>query len=498
MQEINPMKKKTLSGLFWSMADLISNQGIQFIIQIVLARLLLPEHFGLIAMMTVLIAISTSIIDCGFTQGLVREKDSSQEDYSTVFYFNFFMASILYFIIFISSNAIGVFFREPELAPILKILALVLIIDSFGIIQRVILIKNVDFKTQTKINLIAGVASGILALICAVRGYGVWSLVIKTISMQLIQTVLLWLFNKWIPSFVFNIKSFKRLFGFGSKLLVSGLIDTAYNNIYFILIGRLYSSSQLGYYTNAVKLRDVASQSITASIQRVTYPVLSGIQDDEEKLKIGFRKVMKTTLFIFFPIMLGLAAIANPLIPLIYGDKWVTSILYFQLLCIAGMLYPLHAINLNILQVKGRSDLFLLVEIIKKTLLTLLIIMSIWNGSGIIGLIWSAIVNSFVSLLLNTYFSSKVISYPVKEQMKDLAPGFIISIAMGGITFLSGMVLPGNDLVTLACQIIIGIVFYVIASKLAKIEEFDTIYEMIVPLIKRIRHKKYSIADKAN
>ncbi|WP_233522505.1 lipopolysaccharide biosynthesis protein [Peribacillus glennii] len=492
------MKKKTLSGLFWSMADLISNQGIQFIIQIVLARLLLPEHFGLIAMMTVLIAISTSIIDCGFTQGLVREKDSSQEDYSTVFYFNFFMASILYFIIFISSNAIGVFFREPELAPILKILALVLIIDSFGIIQRVILIKNVDFKTQTKINLIAGVASGILALICAVRGYGVWSLVIKTISMQLIQTVLLWLFNKWIPSFVFNIKSFKRLFGFGSKLLVSGLIDTAYNNIYFILIGRLYSSSQLGYYTNAVKLRDVASQSITASIQRVTYPVLSGIQDDEEKLKIGFRKVMKTTLFIFFPIMLGLAAIANPLIPLIYGDKWVTSILYFQLLCIAGMLYPLHAINLNILQVKGRSDLFLLVEIIKKTLLTLLIIMSIWNGSGIIGLIWSAIVNSFVSLLLNTYFSSKVISYPVKEQMKDLAPGFIISIAMGGITFLSGMVLPGNDLVTLACQIIIGIVFYVIASKLAKIEEFDTIYEMIVPLIKRIRHKKYSIADKAN
>ncbi|MBA9025653.1 lipopolysaccharide biosynthesis protein [Peribacillus huizhouensis] len=489
MQETSSLKRKTISGLFWSFADLVANQGIQFILQIILARLLLPEHFGLIAMIAIFIAISNSIIDSGFTQGLIREKDANQEDYSTAFYFNLFMAFVMYIVIFILADTISAFFGEDQLVPILKVLSLVLIFNSFGIIQRVLLIKKVDFRTQTKINIISGIISGIVGIIFALKGYGVWSLVVKTLLMQLIQSLLLCFFIKWIPSFVFNVNSFKRLFGFGSKLLVSGLIDTIYNNIYFIIIGRVFSTAQLGYYTNAVKLRDITSQSITASVQRVTYPVLSGMQEDGERLKHGFRKIIKTSAFINFPIMLGLAAIANPLIHLFYGDKWTSSILYFQLLCVAGMLYPLHAINLNILQVKGRSDLFLLLEIIKKSVLTVFIILSLWFQLGIIGLIWAAILNSFVSLFINTYFSAKEISYALKEQITDLVPIFVMTIFMVGVVSLSGMILPEGNVIKLVSQISIGIVIYVVVSKLAKIEELITIYGLFVPLFKRMKQK---------
>lgn len=490
MEEISSIKRKTISGLFWSFADLMANQGIQFIIQIILARLLLPEHFGVIAMISVFIAISTSIIDSGFTQALIREQDTSQEDYSTVFYFNLFMALVMYGVLYLSAPIISDFFGETQLVLILRVLSIVLIINSFGIIQRVALIKKVDFKTQSKVNIIAGTISGVIAVIFAILGFGIWSLVIKTLSMQFIQSLLLWIYNKWVPDFVFKIDSFKKFFGFGSKLLVSGLIDTIYNNIYSIIIGRVFSSTQLGYYTNAVKFRDVASQSITASVQRVTYPVLSGIQEDEEKLKYGFRKVIKTSAFIYFPIMIGLAVIANPLIQLFFGEKWTSSVLYFQLLCVAGMLYPLHAINLNILQVKGRSDLFLLLEIIKKVILTVLIILSLWFQLGIIGLICAAILSSFAALFINTYFSAKEISYSAKEQILDLVPIFLISIFMGSIISLSGMVLPENNIIKLVTQSTVGIVFYVVVSKLSKIQELNTVSGLIFPIIIKLIRRK--------
>ncbi len=269
MSQQNTLKKKTISGLFWSFSDLIANQGIRFIIQIVLARLLLPEDFGIIGMITVFIAVSQSIIDSGFSNALIREKDSTQEDYSTVFYFNLFMSIALYIVLFFSANAISVFFKAPKLISILRVLLLVLIINSFGLIQRTILIKNIDFKTQTKISVISSIISGIVAIFLAYLGFGVWSLVIQTLLMQFIQSLLLSFSNKWLPSLVFSMDSFKRLFGFGWKLLVSGLINTLYNNLYYLIIGKAFSASDLGYYTNAQKLRDTVSQSISTSVQKL-------------------------------------------------------------------------------------------------------------------------------------------------------------------------------------------------------------------------------------
>ncbi|MBL4954465.1 lipopolysaccharide biosynthesis protein [Neobacillus sp. YIM B02564] len=479
---VNPetLKGKTIKGVFWSFTDIMANQGVQFIVLMILARQLLPEHFGIIGMITIFISISNSLIDSGFTQALVREQEPTQEDYSTAFYFNLLMGFIMYGILFFSAGFISFFFKEPNLSSIIRILAIVVIINSVTIIQRAILIKKVDFKTQMKINIISGISSGITAIICAGFGLGVWSLVIKTLLMQSVTSFLLWIHNKWKPSIVFNFSSFKRLFGFGSKMMISGIIDTIYTNIYYVIIGKFYSSTQLGYYSNAVKLSDVASQSITSSIQRVTYPVLSTLQNDQEKLKFGYKKIMKVSAFINFPVMAGLAAIAVPLVSLILGEKWIQLVPYFQLLCLAYMLYPFHVINLNILQVKGRSDLFLLLEIIKKIVTTILIALAIFLHLGIIGLIWVAIINSFIALFINSFFSAKEISYSISKQIIDILPHFLISIFMGGIVYILGTLIQANIAIKLIVQIGCGVLLYIAFCWMFRLKELEMVFQLLL------------------
>ncbi|WP_277585653.1 lipopolysaccharide biosynthesis protein [Psychrobacillus antarcticus] len=473
------LTNKTTRAIVWSFTELMANYGIQFIIQIVLARLLVPEHFGVFGMILVFIAISNSIVDSGFTQALIRDQQTTQEDYSTVFFFNLGISMILYGILFISSKGISIFFEEPQLIEIIRVLSIVIIINAFAIIQRVMLMKKIDFRTITKISVISSVISGTITIIVAVLGFGVWSLVVNMISLQLIQTLLLIIYNRWMPSFIFNYQSFKRFFSFGSKLLLSGLIDTFYNNLYFLIIGKFFSITQLGYYTNAVKVRDLASQSLASTVQRVTYPVLSSIQDDEKRLELGFKKIIKLSAFINFPLLIGLAAIGNPIFLILFGEKWIPSVIYFQLLCFAGMLYPLHAINLNILQVKGRSDLFLRLEIIKKGLLTILIVLSFLFKLGIIGLICAAVISSYLSLLINMYYSAREISYSTKEQLKDLLPIFGISIVMGTIVFMVGKIIILGSIPTLISQISIGIVAYIGLSKIFKIRELHLLIELL-------------------
>lgn len=487
MEQNSSLKSKTLKGLFWSFTELLANYGIQFIIQIVLARLLLPEYFGIIGMILVLIAISNSLVDCGFSQALIRDQDVSQEDYSTVFHFNLIISILLYIILFISAPSFSVFFGVSQLVEIIRVLSLVLIINSLSITQKVKLTKILDFKTLTKVNIIAAFSSGSISIAMAFAGFGVWSLVANMLALQFVQTLLLWIFNRWIPSIVFSIQSFKKYFGFGYKLLLSGLIDSIYNNLYFLIIGKLYSATQLGYYTNAVRIRDMASQSIVAAVQRVTYPVLSSTQEDEKRLKSVFRNMIKTTGFVNFPLMIGGAVVATPLFQLLFGEKWLPSVLYFQLLCIAGMLYPIHALNLNILKVKGRSDLFLLLEIIKKIVVTILIALSLFFNLGIIGLICAAVFSSFISLFINMFYSAKEISYSSKEQIRDLMPIFLVSFLMGGIVYFSGFLLQFGVFMNLISQIFFGIVLYVTLSKILKVQELNILIEIILPFIRKIK-----------
>ncbi len=487
MKQENSLKKKTISGLLWSFGDMMGNQGIQFIIQIILARLLTPADFGLIGMILVFVALSNSLVDSGFTQALIRDQKANQTDYSTVFYFNLAVSIFIYGILFFSAPLISNFFDQAQLTSIIRVLTLGVIINAFSIIPRAMFTKEVNFKVQAKVNVAASVLSGVIAVAMALVGFGVWSLVVRMLALNLVQALLLVFTRRWLPSLAFSMTSFKRLFGFGWKLLVSGLIDTTYNNIYYLIIGKQYSAGALGYYTNASKFSDVATQSLTATIQRVTYPVLSGIQDQEERLKRSFKKVIKLSGFLIFPLMIGLAAVAEPLIFLIFGQKWMTMVPYFQLLCIASMLYPIHALNLNILQVKGRSDLFLYLEIIKTIIPTILIIVVMWMDWGITILVATIVLDSHLSLFINIYFSGREISYGIKEQVLDLLPIYVISLGMGAVVYGIGAIVPFPELLTLILQIGIGAVLYITISKLLKIEEFDTVYELLLPVIKKFK-----------
>lgn len=477
------LKHKTISGLFWSFSETGINLLVHLVIGIILARLLSPDEFGLIGMIIIFIAISQSFIDSGFSQALIRKTDCKQEDYATVFYFNLFTGILFYLILFFLSPSISQFFNEPILQDIVRALGLILIINSFAIIQRTILIKNIDFKLQAKITLSSSVLSGIIGITLAYNGFGVWSLVVQRILNQLFIATLLWIFNRWLPTLEFSKQSFKEMFSFGSKLLASGLIDTTYRNIYYLIIGKFFSATDLGYYTRADHFSRIPSQNINASVSRVTYPVLSQLQNEPSKLKAGYKRIIKSIMLINFSVMLGMAAIARPMVLTLIGEKWLSSVPYLQLLCIVSMMYPLHALNLNILKVKGRSDLFLRLEIIKKGLAIPVILFGIFIG--IKAMILAMIFNSFFAYFINSYYSSKLIDYSISEQIKDVLPDFAISIFMAIIVFSIQMTIPLSPLLKLIIGIVLGFGIVISLSKIFAIDGYKELKNVIMELIWR-------------
>ena len=472
------LKEKTISGLTWSFIDNFSRQGITFVVGIILARLLSPREFGLIGMTAIFIAISQSFIDSGFTQALIRKKDCTQTDYSTVFYFNILVGIIFYLILFFSSGAISRFFNEPQLKTIIQVLGTGLIINAFTIIQRARLTKRIDFKLQTKVSVIAVICSGIIGIVMAYMGYGVWSLVTRTLLGFALTSLLLWIWNRWKPSLKFSMDSFREMFSFGSKLLASGLIDTAYRNIYLLVIGKYFSASDLGFYTRADHFKKLPSQNITGVIQRVSYPVLSTIQDDIPRLKRAYRKLIKSTMFITFIAMLGLAAVAEPLIVTLIGEQWMPSVVYLQLLCFAGMLHPLHAINLNMLNVQGRSDLFLKLEIIKKIMAVPVIIVGILYGIKI--MILGMVLNSLIAYFLNSYYSGRHIGYSTINQIKDILPSFILAAVVGGLVFMIGKILQTPVYLILVIQLTIGALLAIGLPEMLKMESYLYLKQIVV------------------
>lgn len=482
------LKSRTVNSLFWSFTENFLSQAIQFIVGIILARLLSPSEFGLIGMLTIFIAISQSFIDSGFSSALIRKKHCSTADYSTVFYYNGIISVILYVILFISSGNIASFFNEPSLEDLIQVLGLSLILNSLGIIQRTIMTRDLDFKTQTRASVIASLGSGLVAIIMAFKGFGVWSLVALTLLRFGLNSILLWVWSTWRPSFIFSYKSFHELFGFGYKLLLSGLIDTIYKNIYLLIIGKFFSARELGYYTRADQFKNFPSSNITAIIQRVSYPALSMLQDEPDNLKAAYKKLIKSTMFITFILMIGLAAVSEPLIISLIGVKWQESVVYLQMLCFVGMMYPLHALNLNILNVKGRSDLFLKLEIIKKVLAVPVIVVGVMFGIKI--MIAGMMVNSLISYYLNSYWSGQFINYPLKEQVIDILPSFLIALIMGFPVFLSGILFKDNYLHALIVQILSGIFIVFSICELSRFKIYLEIKYVIINRLEQIKNGK--------
>ena len=480
------LKQKTISGLTWSFIDNFYNLGIQFIIGIILARLLSPGEFGLIGMITIFISVSQFLIDGGFSNSLVRKKDCTQNDYSTIFYFNLFASLVLYLLLFFLAKPISDFFNEPKLFNIIRIIGLSLIINGSGIIQRTILVKNIEFKLQTKVSVISSVLSGVICIYMACTGFGVWSLVWKTITASLFSTLLLWMWNHWYPILLFNYNNFKEHFKFGYKLLLTSLINIIYQNIYYIIIGKFFSAADLGYYTKAERFSDLPSSNITGVIQRVSFPVLSQLHDEPQKLKEAYKKLIKSAMFITFVSMVGLAAVAKPLIITLIGVKWSTSILYLQLLCFSAMLYPLHAFNLNILMVRGRTDLSLKLGIINKLLVVPIVLPAMLLGikAMLIGLIFL----SFIAYFINGYYSGKLINYNLKEQIVDILPSFIIAILIGSILFLETYIFKFGLHIVLLIQIFSGGVLIVLISELLKFKPYLEIKEIIISRLKKLNN----------
>jgi len=470
------LKQKTVKGIFWSSIERFSVQGVQFALGIVLARLLSPADFGLIGMLAIFLAISQSFIDNGFSNALIRKKSRTEIDFSTVFYFNILVGILFYFILFFSSPYIAAFYKAPILESLTKVIALTVFFNSLTIVQRAKFTINVDFKTQTKASLISVIISGMIGIWMALKGFGVWSLAVQSILATFINMVVLWIYSRWTPLKVFSISSFKEMFSYGSKLLLSGLIDITYRNLYTIVIGKKFSEVDLGYYTRADQFAQFPSSNITGIIQRVTFPVLSSIQDNDNKLQETYRKFLRLSAFIVFPLMIGLLAVADPLIRFLLTDEWSGTILLLQILCLSLMWYPIHAINLNLLQVKGRSDLFLRLEVIKKIIGVSVLVITI--PLGIAAMCIGAIISSLIALFINTYYTGKLIQVGYLKQMKDLLPMLLNSFSMGLIVWIITR-LVHIHILALIIGISVGSVYYFFVAHLTKSQEFQEIKSLI-------------------
>lgn len=476
------LRNKALSGSFWSLADNLAGSGITFLVGLVLARLLSPEEYGVIGIVAIFIAVFNSIVDSGFSNALIRKNDAGDKDYNTVFYFNLIVSVLLFAVLYFSAEFISAYFKIPILVPVTKVMASIVIINAFAIIQRTILVKNIDFKTQTKVSLTASVVSGVVGIAMALKGYGVWSLVGQQISRQLMNSVMLWFFNRWRPSIMFSVTSFKELFGFGWKLLVSGLIDTIWKQVYQVVIGKCYNAETLGQYTRADQFNMIFSSNLTAVVHRVSYPVLSKIQDEKERLKQAYRKVIKTTMLVTFPCMLGLAAVAEPMVLVLIGDKWLPCVHYLQIICFSGMLYPLHALNLNMLQVKGRSDVYLILEIVKKTIAVGPILLGIFIN--IYWMLIGSVFTGFIAYYLNGHFSGREIDYPCREQIKDIMPSFLISLAMATVVYAISY-LKISVFVIFPLQLVVGFAMMIGMCEMFKLNEYQELKSVFKGFFKK-------------
>ena len=476
------LKDKTVKGTFWSAADAFLGQGITFLVGLVLARLLSPEEYGLIGIITIFISIFNSIVDSGFSNALIRKNDANETDYNTVFWCNLCISVILCITLFFCSWPIADFFDRPPLVPLTQAMSVIVIINAFAIIQRTILVKKIDFKTQTKASLFSSITSGIVGICMAFSGCGVWSLVGQQLTRQTLNTLLLWIFNKWRPRRVFSWASFKELFGFGWKLLVSGLINTVWNQVYQVVIGKCYTPAALGQYTRAEQFAGIFSQNLTYVVSRVTYPVLSSIQDDKLRLKEAYRRIIRCSMLVSFSLLLGLAAVANNFVYVLIGEKWMECVPMLQIICFSMMLYPLHSINLNMLQVAGRSDLFLKLEIIKKSIAVVPILLGVFIG--IYWMLISSVVVGVISYFLNAHYSGRFLDYNVGAQIKDIYPSFIICLIMASLVYMLGQ-LSINPYVALPLQIIIGAGIVIGIGEMVKLNEYVELRKIAIDFIKR-------------
>lgn len=466
------LRKKATTGLVWTFAQQFGGQVIGFVVSLVLARILLPEEFGLIGMISIFIAIGNSFLNSGLTQSIIRtsEADLDQEDYSTVFFFNLLASLLLYATSYAIAPLVADFYDQAVLVEIIRLYCLSFVITAFSAVQLARLTKKMDFKTQTLVAIPSIVLSGIVGVYLAYNGHGVWSLVYSYLLKEVLNATQLWFHSKWQPSLMFSVPKFRYHFFFGYKLTLSGLLDVTFKNLYIILIGRYFSANQVGFYTRAETMKQLPVTNISNALNKVTYPLFASIKNDDVRLRRVYKQIMQMVVFAIAPVLIFLAVLAEPVFRFLFTEKWLPAVPFFQIICVTGILYPVHSYNLNILKVKGRSDLFLRLEVIKKMMVVAIIAGTL--PFGILALLGGQVLNSLIAFFINTHYTGKLINFTAWQQSRSIGPIILLAAVVGAGVFaldhfleLSGQL----DIVRILAGGLLGAGLYLGAAYLFKV-----------------------------
>jgi len=491
---MSTIKQKTINNVVWSVSERLSLQIVHTVISIVLARLLDPKEFGLIGMLVIFTSIAQSILDSGFGSALIQKKDATETDSSSVFYFNLAIGMLLASILFFSAATIAKFYQEPMLTSLTRVLSLNLVINAFSLVQLSLLRRAMAFKKHFAVSITSVLISGFCGILAAINGLGVWSLVIQTLSNSISQALLLWFISRWRPTRQFSIVSLRSMYPFGSKLLVAGLIETIFKNIYQTFIGKNYSAVDLGYYSRASTMESAASVATSMALGQVIFPTFSPYQDDNEKLRRVHSTTIKMSMFLMAPLMIGLIAVAEPLFLFLLTDKWANSIPYFQLLCVVGIFFPIVVQNYNLLRIKGRSDLHLKLEIVKYIMTAIAIVLT--YKSGIRALLFGQIGVAVLSHIIVSHFAGKIIKYSLLDQLRELFPIITTALVAGLVMFIAGKIDIESDLLLFIVQSIAGILVYLGINTIIKSAELAEYKSIARNFIKTISQKVKAILCK--
>lgn len=469
-------RNKVLFNLFWRFAERCGAQFVAFVVSIVLARMLEPEVYGGVALITVFTTILQVFVDSGLGNALIQKKDADDLDFSTVFYANVVFCGILYILLFFCAPLIAGFYADASLAPLIRVLGITIIVSGVKNIQQAYVSKNMVFKKFFFSTLGGTIAAAFVGIAMAVSGYGVWALVVQQVINVTIDTVILWITVKWRPQKKFSIKRLKSLFSYGWKLLLSSLIDMGYNNIRQLIIGKMYSSSDLAYYNRGRQFPSFIVANINSAIDSVLFPVMSSAQDDRQSVKQMTRKSIKVSVYIMAPLMMGLAFTADSVVKLILTDKWLDCVPYLRIFCITFMFYPIHTANLNAIKAMGRSDLFLKLEIMKKCVGIALLLSTMWFGTMVMA--YSLLISSVCSQIINSWPNRKLLNYGYIEQLKDILPGIFLSVGMGIIVWCISLI-GLSALPTFMIQVVLGMILYFTGSIIFRIDSFTYLKDIL-------------------
>jgi O-antigen/teichoic acid export membrane protein len=475
MQEDN-LKRKVISGLFWRYMERTLAQGIQLLVTIVLARILMPEEYGTVALISVLINIALVFVQNGFGNALIQKANADSTDFSTAFYFSLGLSLIIYLILYVTAPYVSAFYRNSELTPLIRGLSVSIIIASMGTVQQAYVSRTMQFRKFFFSTLTGTIVSAFTGIGAALMGLGAWALIIQQLTNQSIDTLILWFTSGWRLTKEFSAKSLRHIFTYGWKLLVSGLIDTVYSNLYTLIIGKKFSAGDVGYYEKGRQFPALIIMNVNATIQSVLFPALSSQQSDRARTKAMTRRAIKTSTFVIFPCMAGLSVIARPLVVLVLTEKWLPAVSYLRFFCLIYAIWPVHTANLQAINALGRSDIFLKLEIIKKTLGITVLFITIPMGLRAM-MIGSCIV-CYIGMILNASPNIKLLNYSLVELARDLMPSALLSAFMSAVILCAGSFI-GNDLIKLLVQTLLGVCVYAGTAALIRAESFIYIMDTI-------------------